>query len=172
MTVDLDSTPAPEPFVPDWCTVGARVCIISGGRYGNPDSVREGTIKTIGKRDVIVSIPYGGDRTDSYLERWRHDNYTPQDKALGGPADTYSRYHSEGRMGGYRLTLAAFDNPALVRVRLVSDVEDRHRRVRSLMHKYSTGSIEENATLAYHLGLHTGALQALDKYDAEKAADK
>lgn len=169
MTVNLDATPAPAPFVPPWLTVGAQLHIITGARYGNSDKLSNCVVKTIGKRDIVVTYRVNG---RDLSERWRHTDYTdPNRQGMGFP-DTYQRWHSNGRVGGYPLILAHPDNPAIARTKLLAAVDNANNVVRNLMSKYGKGSIEENATLAYRLGEHTGALQQLEEFDTHAAKEK
>lgn len=158
MTDAIDLDPKPEPFVPDWLTIGTTVAFLAGGQYGAPPRVERVTVKTIGKRDIIVTYTRHGQKQ---TERFRHTDY---ERRTGTEKDTYSKWVSNGRMGGRSYSLMALDNPRLKKIELQSNADLAVSNVRTAMRTWEPSDSKTTRNLIDALTAHDEAAANLDAF--------
>lgn len=157
--VDLD-TPA-GPTIPDWMTVGAEAVLVTGGNYARSRHAQRVTVKTIGKRDIIVSYTREG-FDKPITERFRHTDYN----ASFADNNCYHRWNNASSMSGYSMDLMPVGHPLLEKIELQSDYEIAANRVRNAMSVWSSADAVTTSNLRRALITHENARTRLDAYNA------
>lgn len=155
MTDTVNLEPTPEPFIPEWLTIGATVAFIAGSQYGATPQVQRVTVKTIGKRDIVIAYKAHG---QNQTERFRHADY---ERRIGAETNTYGKWVSNGRMGGRSYSLMSLDNPKLKKIELRSNADTAVSVVRGAMRAWNPDDASTTRKLVDALDAQTEAAASL-----------